>query len=95
MKKAKDGTGRGNPEIYKYSNNNLTTANKVRNLSADKFAIVLYPYIKDERDEGRSLSGIADTFNADEIPTPSGKGKWTAKTVSRVIERYLNISQTK
>lgn len=32
-----------------------------------------------------TLSGIAAALNAQDIPTPSGRGKWQAVTVMRVL----------
>ncbi|MEU6077568.1 recombinase family protein [Micromonospora sp. NPDC047074] len=40
------------------------------------------------RGEGLSLAAIAETLNAEQVPTPSGKGKWAKSSVSYVLTRY-------
>lgn len=42
--------------------------------------------IRDARAAGRSLAAIAETLNAEGVPTAAG-GTWHASTVSRVLNR--------
>lgn len=39
------------------------------------------------RESGLSLEAIAETLNAEQYPTPSGRGRWHATTVDRVLRR--------
>lgn len=40
------------------------------------------------RGEGLSLAAIAATLNAEEVPTPSGRGEWAKSSVKYVLTRY-------
>jgi len=42
--------------------------------------------IRESRAAGKTLTAIADTLNADAVPTASG-GKWYASTISHIINR--------
>jgi Recombinase len=62
--------------------------NEIRISRARRFAADLAPTIKGIQDAGtQTLSGIADELNRRGIPTASGKGKWQAQTVRRLLAR--------
>lgn len=42
--------------------------------------------IKELKAKGMSLSAIADSLNKQDVPTPSGGGRWFAASVKRVLE---------
>jgi hypothetical protein len=39
------------------------------------------------REAGRSLAEIADALNAEEVPTPSGRGRWTKSSVQNIVAK--------
>jgi DNA repair exonuclease SbcCD ATPase subunit len=41
------------------------------------------------RDQKLSYARIAEQLNQEEVPTPSGRGRWRGTTVQRVLQRYL------
>ena len=62
--------------------------NEVIASRARRFAADLAPTIKGIQADGVStLSGIADELNRRGILTPTGKGKWLAYQVRRVLAR--------
>lgn len=40
------------------------------------------------RGEGMSLAAIAATLQAEDVPTPSGRGSWAKSSVQYVLARY-------
>ncbi|WP_091094462.1 recombinase family protein [Micromonospora citrea] len=40
------------------------------------------------RGEGLSLAAIAERLNAEQVPTPSGKGTWAKSSVKYVLDRH-------
>ena len=40
------------------------------------------------RDQGLSLAQIAASLNAEQVPTPSGKGQWGKSNVQYVLARW-------
>ena len=92
-KKSKDGTNRGNPSVYKFSNNDLTAANKKRQENANKYACDMHEIISQAFKDGCvSLTQIANRLEADGVLTSTGSKKWSAKTVKRIIDRIQNIN---
>jgi hypothetical protein len=41
------------------------------------------------RDQKLSYARIAEQLNQEEVPTPSGRGRWRGTTVQRVLQRHL------
>jgi len=39
------------------------------------------------RDAGKSLAQIADILNAEEVSTPSGRGRWAKSSVQNVVAK--------
>lgn len=63
-------------------------ATQGRTRKADAFAQGIQPALQDADPDGAaSFSEIARRFNKRGVPTPSGRGKWTAATVSRLKKR--------
>jgi DNA invertase Pin-like site-specific DNA recombinase len=54
---------------------------------ANEFALRMAQIIAPLRENGVSFGGIADTLNANEMPTRRG-GKWTATTVRNILIRW-------
>jgi DNA-binding transcriptional MerR regulator len=40
------------------------------------------------RDQGLSLAQIAAALEAEQVPTPSGKGRWAKSNVQHVLARW-------
>jgi hypothetical protein len=69
------------------------TSRKGRAESARRRAADLGPVIKAVQAAGvTSLRGIAKALNERGIPTATGKGKWEAMQVGRVLERLAPAS---
>ncbi|GGY35953.1 recombinase family protein [Parvularcula lutaonensis] len=64
----------------------LREANEAARASADVFARKVGPMIVPMRNQGMSLGKIAEALNEAGQPT-SRDGRWTAKAVSRVLDR--------
>jgi len=55
---------------------------------ADAFAATLRPIIEQLNSTGAmSLRALADALAVERVPTPTGKGEWSAMTVKRVLNR--------
>ena len=66
----------------------LTKARAARSLAADAQADALAPILARIDPTGASsLRTVAAHLAAEGVPTPSGRGEWTAKAVSRLRER--------
>lgn len=65
-------------------------ANAARSAEAIERARALAYRILPLRNEGLSLAAIADRLHDQGVPTPSGKGRWRAETVSRTLKRLQN-----
>src|SRR5260370_15829309 len=66
----------------------LTRARAARSLTADAQADALAPILARIDPTGASsLRAVATLLAAEGVPTPSGRGEWTAKAVSRLRER--------
>jgi DNA invertase Pin-like site-specific DNA recombinase len=66
-------------------------ARAARALKATEQARSIAPIIdRVDPDRTASLRGIARALNDEGVPTPSGEGKWTAATVSRLRQRLGN-----
>lgn len=66
----------------------LAKARAARSLAADAQADALAPILARIDPTGAvSLRTVAAQLGAEGVPTPSGRGVWTAKTVSRLRER--------
>jgi DNA invertase Pin-like site-specific DNA recombinase len=67
-------------------------ARAARALKATEQARSIAPIIdRVDPDRTASLRGIARALNDEGVPTPSGEGKWTAATVSRLRERLERV----
>ena len=62
-------------------------AAKARQHASLVFAQKVAPAILEMRDRGMTLQKIADRMNAGGIATKTGKGKWRAVSVKRVLDR--------
>ena len=60
---------------------------------ADAFAAKVGGMVSMLSAQGQSNKGIARLFNSMEVKTPSGRGQWTAVSVSRVLKRYKKIKK--
>jgi hypothetical protein len=61
---------------------------KVRKARADAHAAGLGPIVAKLKVAGvTSLAGIARAFNERGIPTPTGRGQWSALQIRRVLAR--------
>jgi site-specific DNA recombinase len=54
--------------------------------------VPIIKYIFDCREKGISTNVIADALNNNTIETPSGKGKWHRKTISRILNNKNKYS---
>ena len=70
-----------------YRGNALTKANKARTEDADAKAMKLFRIIGPMREKGMTLTEICTNLEALGVETPRA-GTWTAKAVSRVLERF-------
>ena len=66
---------------------NTKLAAKARQDASLVFAQKVGRTILEMRDRGMTLRKIADRMNADGIATRTGKGKWRAVSVKRVLDR--------
>lgn len=90
MKKAKDGTNRGNPDIYLYSNQDTRRANAARTKLADDHIRPICEQILLAFKAGVSLRKIASFLSDRDILTRRGK-EHTATSVSRMIKRCREL----
>lgn len=86
-KKSRDGTYRGNPNIYKFSSLDLTEANKVRIKKADDYANDVFEHIRYLVENNYSLSKIVTYLRKKNMKTIRNK-EFTRSAVSRIIKRY-------
>jgi hypothetical protein len=64
---------------------------KSKQARADAFALDMARLLT--RHAGQSLNAIARDFNAKRVPTASGKGTWTARTVSNLQARLSALHE--
>ena len=79
---ATEGKRLGAPDPLK----NVTSAIVRRSEAAEEFRAQLRPRIQQMRAARATLQEIADTFNREHVPTPSGAGKWTPTCVTRALK---------
>jgi len=51
--------------------------------AAEEFRSQIRPRIREMRTAGVTFQQIADIFTRENIPTPSGKGRWSSATATR------------
>jgi len=90
MKKAKDGTKRGNPDIHLYSSKDTTAANAERTKLADEYIKSNCGPLLQANEAKISLRKIAMYLNEKGITTRRGK-EHTAASVSRMIKRCIKL----
>ena len=75
-----------------FGDGDMAKATQARIQRADNLAKQVNDIIEGLRTEGySSLREIAEQLNTRCIRTPSGKGRWQANTVKRVIERAAEV----
>jgi DNA invertase Pin-like site-specific DNA recombinase len=57
-----------------------------RSVTAEEFRSKIRPRIQEMRTARVTLQQIADTFNREGIPTPSGSGQWSPATVFKALK---------
>jgi DNA invertase Pin-like site-specific DNA recombinase len=86
------GTILGGSRGYVGTAENIARARAARATRADEQAEALAPILKRLDPNGAApLRTIADALNAEEVPTPSGSGRWTAIAVSRLRQRLARM----
>lgn len=66
----------------------IAAARAAKSRVADSRAMNLAPILaRIDPDGTRSLRGVAEQLNSEDIPTPSGKGSWTPTAVARLRRR--------
>lgn len=66
----------------------LDKARAERTNKANEKAASLGSMVAILMEQGQSMNAIAQLFNSMELKTPSGRGTWSHKSVSRVLKRY-------
>ena len=70
----------------------IAIANAARDVRASDFAIDLAPVLNRLDPEGTlSLRATAAALEAEEIPTPTGRGRWTGTAVRRLRARLVRL----
>jgi DNA invertase Pin-like site-specific DNA recombinase len=65
----------------------VAAANARRAAEAQQQASLLARHVLPLRHQGLSLQAIADRLHDQGLPTPSGRGRWSAVAVARVLKR--------
>jgi hypothetical protein len=82
------GVKSGNPHLLPGSPGQARMAGAAKSAKATARAVDLLPVIAEVRAAGiATLSGIAEALTAGGVPTPSGRGAWSAATVMRLDRR--------
>lgn len=63
-----------------------------RSQTAEAFRSELRPIAQKMKSSGMTLQQIADTFQAEGRPTPSGNGHWQAAMVMRVLKQPIGLN---
>jgi DNA invertase Pin-like site-specific DNA recombinase len=86
------GTILGGSRGYVGTAENIARARAARAAKADEQAEALAPILKRLDPDGVApLRTVADALNAEDVPTPSGSGRWTAIAVSRLRQRLARM----